>query len=163
MKKLRENFSTLKFFFNSRSPIFTTTDSVSMIILQTEEDFFLFPVQRNFWIVDFQIPVMQALVWGVCLFIFACLISSSPNQKRYRPEIRYTYPHIPYLKKAFFCFLEKITVTATSHEKLPCQVDFPHIFSIALFFLKVILKAASLEKLSRHVDFRTSPWLSCLF
>ena len=60
--------------------------------------------------------------------------ASWPNEKRYRPEICYTYSHWPYLKKKVFCFFEKISLTASSLEKMPCHADFPHISSIALFF-----------------------------
>ena len=33
----------------------------------------------------------------------------------------------------FFLFFEKVTMRAASLEKQPCHVDFPHISSIALF------------------------------
>ena len=64
------------------------------------------------------------------VFIHLCH-ASRPNEKRYRPEIGYTYSHRPYLKHGLFVFFEKIPVTAASLEKLPCHVDFPHISSIA--------------------------------
>ena len=68
----------------------------------------------------------------VCRYVELCQ-SFWPNERRYRPEIRYTYSHRPYLKTVL-CFFEKIAVTAASLEKLPCHGDFPHISSIALFF-----------------------------
>ena len=63
------------------------------------------------------------------LCIHVCHVSW-PNEKRYTPEIWRTYSHWPYLKTFFF---EKISETAASLKKLPCHVDFSHIFSIALF------------------------------
>ena len=46
--------------------------------------------------------------------------TSWPNQKRYRPEICYTYSYTPYLKTGFG-FFEKMTLRAASLEKLPCH------------------------------------------
>ena len=54
-------------------------------------------------------------------------------------------------KNEFFCFFDQIPVTAASLKKLPCQVDFPHISSIALYnsclasFRIMILKYAKVE------------------
>ena len=52
-----------------------------------------------------------------CVFIYLC-----------------TYSHWPYLKTSFF--FEKTTMTTASLEKLPCHVDFPHIFSLPLVLTK---------------------------
>ena len=40
--------------------------------------------------------------------------------------------HGPYLKTGFFCFFEKVSMTAAILEELPCHVNSPLIFSIAL-------------------------------
>ena len=74
--------------------------------------------------------------------------ASWPNEKRYRPEIWYTHSPRPNLKTAFF---EKVTLRAASLEKLPCQVDFPHISSIAFFmYLFIYLCHASWQKEKRY-------------
>ena len=64
----------------------------------------------------------------IYLFVYVCHASWS-NEKRYRLEIWYIYSQGPYLKTGFF---KKISVTATSFEKLTRHVDFPHISSIVL-------------------------------
>ena len=43
--------------------------------------------------------------------------------------------HTPQYHIWVFCFFEKVTLRAASLEKLPCHMHFPHIFSIALFFI----------------------------
>ena len=42
----------------------------------------------------------------VYLFVYLCHVSW-PNEKRYRPEMLYTYSHRPYLKKRFLFFRKK--------------------------------------------------------
>ena len=69
-----------------------------------------------------------------CIRVYILCHASPPNEKQYRPEIRHSYSHWLYLKRVF-CFLEEITLTAASLDKLPCHVDFPHISSIALFLI----------------------------
>ena len=93
--------------------------------------------------IDFQNPREASsrssifLIWLVYVCIYLCIYLcihvchvSWPNEKRYTPDIWRTYSHWPYLKTFFF---EKISETAASLKKLPCHVDFSHIFSIALF------------------------------
>ena len=61
----------------------------------------------------------------VCIYVLHLCISVTPpaNEKRYRPEIWYTYSYRPYLKTGFLIvFFEKMTPRATSLEKLPCHV-----------------------------------------
>ena len=87
----------------------------------------------------------------MCVFIYLGIYvchASWPNEKRYRPEIWYTHSPRPNLKTAFF---EKVTLRAASLEKLPCQVDFPHISSIAFFmYLFIYLCHASWQKEKRY-------------
>ena len=77
------------------------------------------------------VRVIFSLVY-VCMYVL--YHASWPNEKQYRPEIRHSYSHWLYLKRVF-CFLEEITPTAASLDKLPCHVDFPHISSNALFLI----------------------------
>ena len=74
------------------------------------------------------------LISLVYMWMYVLCHASWPNEKRYRPEIRHTYSHWPYLKRVFG-FFEEITLTAASLDKLPCHMDFRHISSIALFLI----------------------------
>ena len=71
--------------------------------------------------------------------------ASWPNEKLYRPENRYTYSAGPYLKLVLICFFEKMILRATSLEKLPCHVDFPHISLIALSVYELCLRKNKTE------------------
>ena len=74
----------------------------------------------------------------VYLCVYVCRVSW-PNEKRYRPKIRPTYSHRPYLKRVFYFFV-KITVTAASLEKLPCHVDFPISSQLPCFFFLIFIQ-----------------------
>ena len=54
------------------------------------------------------------------------------NGKRWRPATRFGVPMSISKTFFFFVFFEKIPVTVASLEKLPCHADFPHITTIAL-------------------------------
>ena len=81
--------------------------------------------------------------------------ASWPNEKRYRPEIWYTYSHNPYLKSGF-CFFEKMTLGAASLEKLPRHVVFPHISSIALFIVYLFKEFKEKLPYSASLKFHSS-------
>ena len=78
--------------------------------------------------------------------MWVCTALFGHNEKRYRPEIRYTHYSRPYVKTVvwhgFFAYL------------LDC-------FFLSLFFRKVTLRATSIESFSHHVDFRISLGLPC--
>ena len=92
---------------------------------------------------------LYLLMHFLCVYVsFYVCHASWPNEKRYRPEIWYTHSPRPNLKTAFF---EKATLRAASLEKLLCQVDFPHISSIAFFmYLFIYLCHASWQKEKRY-------------
>ena len=48
-----------------------------------------------------------------------CVTPPGPNEKRYRPEIWYTYSYRPYLKTGF-CFFEKMTLVPQTSKN--CRV-----------------------------------------
>ena len=60
----------------------------------------------------------------VCMYllIYVCHVSW-PNEKRYRPEIWYTYSHRPYLK-IFFCFFEKMTIEGRQPRETTVSLEF---------------------------------------
>ena len=69
-----------------------------------------------------------------CMDVCPCY-APQPNEKQYRPEIRYTHSPRQYLKNGFFSFIEKLTPGAAGFEKLPRHVDFLQISSVTLFLL----------------------------
>ena len=69
------------------------------------------------------------------LYVLVCLLVcvTPPGKNEKLPEISYTHSPRPYLK-AFFVFFGKETLKAASIKKPPRLVEFPHISPIALFF-----------------------------
>ena len=68
----------------------------------------------------------------------------SPNQTIKDTDLKFgTHTSLDLISKNGF-FFEKITSRATSPEKLPCHVDFPHIFSIAVWYFLVVILVMSL-------------------
>ena len=69
----------------------------------------------------------------ICVYSFKYLCHASwPNEKRYRPQIWYTYSHRPYLKTCFFVFFEKNALRPISLEELLRHTD----FSIIIYYIK---------------------------
>ena len=72
----------------------------------------------------------------LCMYLFIYLCVSRLLTKRKTIQT-WNSAHILPLTSSqneFFVFIDQIIVTAASHEKLPCHVDFPHISSIALLW-----------------------------
>ena len=72
------------------------------------------------------------------MYVFMCVFvyvchTSWSNEKQYWPEIWYTNSPRPYLKTSF-CFFEKITLKAVSLEKLMRHIDFCLFQSISRFY-----------------------------
>ena len=68
--------------------------------------------------------------------VFMCV--TPRGQTKNDTDLKFgTHTPIDLIKKRAFCFFEKITGTAAGLKKLPCDVDFPHISSISLFYFKI--------------------------
>ena len=118
------------------------TVSTSSVRLSFKKGILFIRVRKKLF--PFKIHVRRTAGRGYsCFHLYMCFLfvyfchASWPNDKQYWLEIRCTYSPRPYLNTVFFS--KKMTLRATSPEKLPGHVNFPHISSIALF--PVILNA----------------------
>ena len=122
------------------------------------------PRETSSWSRIFIISLVYLCMYlFMCVFIYLCHVSC-PTEKRYRPEIRHTYSHCWSNLKMGFCFFEKILMTAASLEKLPCHVDLPHISSIALLIIFFIILSSYFFKFINYFsDFIFSLMLLLFF
>ena len=69
---------------------------------------------------------------SVCVYVF--LFVTPPGQTKNDTDLKFaTHPPLDHIWERLFCFFIKVTLRAGSLEKLPCHMDFSHISSIALF------------------------------
>ena len=76
----------------------------------------------------------------MCVWLFMGVTALGQIKMIKTPNSVHLLPR-PCLKKGSFVFLEEVTLKASSFEKLPYQMDFPHISLIAMhFFLDLFIE-----------------------